>query len=241
VRIYPAIDIHDGRCVRLVRGDFGQATVYDDDPAEAARRWEAQGAEFLHVVDLDGAKAGVPRNDETIKRIVEAVGIPVQAGGGVRTMDAIRAKLEMGVARVILGTAAVRNPALAREAAENFGERVAAGVDASDGVAAVSAWTELSALKSADLIALLGTFGVKTVVYTDISKDGMMRGPNIEMYKDAAQKGRDPAIIASGGVSTLEDIRALSQTDVEGVIIGKALYVGAVDLREAIRIGKGTE
>jgi len=238
MQIYPAIDIKDGRCVRLVQGDFEQVTVYNDDPVSVAKEWENNGAIFLHLVDLDGALHGAAYNDEVVKRIVEAVSIPVQIGGGIRTMDDIRAKLEMGVNRVILGTVAVLDPSLTRNALDLYKERIVVGVDASNGKVAISGWKEISEHDSLAMIKELESAGVKTVVYTDVSKDGMMSGPNIPMYSEVASRTTSTQIIAAGGVSTLEDLRALKESGVNGAIIGKALYMGSIDLQEAIEVAQ---
>jgi phosphoribosylformimino-5-aminoimidazole carboxamide ribotide isomerase len=237
VRIYPAIDIVDGCCVMLKQGDFKQKQVFDTNPAAVARRWALLGAEYLHIVDLDGARYGAAHSDAALREILRAVDVPVQVGGGIRTMADIRAKLNLGVARVILGTVAAENPDFVREAVEAFGEHIAVGIDARDGKVSVKAWT---GFVDADVSALLNDFhamGVRTVIYTDILKDGMMDGPNVPMYTEANRfEGLD--IIASGGVSTISDVRALTETGVHGAIIGSALYLGAVNLREAIETGK---
>jgi phosphoribosylformimino-5-aminoimidazole carboxamide ribotide isomerase len=236
MQIYPAIDIKDGCCVRLVQGDFEQVTVYNDDPVSVAKEWEKKGAAFLHLVDLDGALHGAAYSDEVVKRIVAAVSIPVQIGGGIRTMGDIRAKLEMGVNRVILGTVAVRDPALTRSALDLYKERIVVGVDASNGKVAISGWKEISEHDSLAMIKDLADAGVQTVVYTDVSKDGMMSGPNVPMYKEAATTPTN--IIAAGGVSTLDDLRALKESGIDGAIIGKALYLGSIDLQEAIEVAQ---
>lgn len=232
--IYPAIDIKDGQCVRLTRGDFSAQTVFDPNPAVVAKRWRDMGAAWLHVVDLDGARAGEGRNDDAVRRILAAADVPVQLGGGIRCMADVRRKLDMGVARVILGTAALNDPSFTREAVQAYGERVAVGVDAAEGKVAVSAWQEVSQVDAVDFIRELKEIGVRTVIYTDIACDGMMTGPNTALYERAAEMGLD--IIASGGVSTLEDLARLNDTGVAGAIIGKALYLNAIDLREAVRL-----
>jgi len=235
MRIYPAIDIIDGRCVRLVQGDYKQVSVYNDNPAEVAKQWESMGAEYLHIVDLDGARKGTAHNDETLIKILHAVSIPVQIGGGIRTMADIKAKLDMGITRVILGTIAVTDRDLTREAVTQFGPAVAVGVDASNGKVAISGWTSVSDLDSLSLISQLGRIGVDTVIYTDVAKDGMMSGPNTPMYAEAAKLADAPKIIAAGGVTSIEDVRALTKTGISGAIIGKSLYLDSIDLQEAIK------
>ena len=236
--ILPAIDIIDGRCVRLVQGDYNQVSVYNENPTEVAKQWQSMGAEFLHLVDLDGARKGTAYNDETVKNILAEVNIPVQIGGGIRTMDDIKAKLDMGITRVILGTIAVTNPELVKEAVAKYGDGVAVGVDASNGKVAISGWTSVSDLDSVQLIRDLGIAGVKTVIYTDVAKDGMMSGPNIPMYKEVAAMTDAPDIIAAGGVTTIDDVKALSATGISGAIIGKSLYLDGIDLKEAIEVAR---
>ena len=238
MRIYPAIDIIDGRCVRLVQGDYNQVTVYDEDPAKIAKKWEAMGAEFLHIVDLDGSRYGSAHSDEILKKILAAVSVPVQLGGGIRTMEDIKAKLDMGISRVILGTAAVTEPEIIHESIAKYGGAIAVGVDASNGKVATNGWTSLSELDSLSFIRQLSESGVKTIIYTDIAKDGMMEGPNIPMYKEAAKLPGAPEIIAAGGVSSIADVHALRETGISGAIIGKALYLETIDLKEAIEVAK---
>lgn len=232
--LYPAIDLKDGQCVRLIQGDFAQKTVYDPDPAAVARRWQDMGASYLHLVDLDGAHSGTGRNLDAVKRIREAVTIPMQLGGGIRTADDVRSRLDMGVTRVILGTAALENPSFARDMVKAYGKRIAVGVDAVNGLVAVSAWRTVSQTKAVDFLRDLVEMGVQTVIYTDISKDGMMSGPNYAMYREAVVMG-GLEIIASGGVSAMEDLTRLQEAGVPGAIIGKALYENAIDLREAVQ------
>ena len=238
MRIYPAIDIIDGQCVRLVQGDYKQVSVYNENPAEVAKTWEDMGAEFLHLVDLDGARKGAAYNDETVKKILETVSVPVQIGGGIRSMSDIKAKLDMGITRVILGTVAVTNPDLIKEAVAKYGKAVAVGVDASNGKVAIAGWTSVSDLESTELIRQLGEIGVDTVIYTDVAKDGMMIGPNITMYREVAGSGVSVNIIAAGGVTTIEDVKALAKTGISGAIIGKALYLNSIDIGEAIIAAK---
>jgi phosphoribosylformimino-5-aminoimidazole carboxamide ribotide isomerase len=231
--IIPAIDIKDGKCVRLYQGDFAQVTVYDDDPTAMARRWVGQGAQRLHVVDLDGARAGHPVNTDSILAIVQSAAVPVQIGGGLRDESAVLAALELGVARVILGTAAVQQPKLIARLAERYGERIAVGVDARDGVVATSGWTEQAQVRAPQLVEHMASLGVRRVIYTDISRDGTLSEPNYEATAALVRLG-GPAIIASGGVGRLEHLLRLASTGVEAVIVGRALYTGDLQLPAAI-------
>lgn len=238
MRIYPAIDIQDGKCVRLFKGSFSDVTVYGDDPVEMAKKWESQGGEFLHVVDLDGARYGQGKNAELIRKICMALQIPVQTGGGIRTMEDIESRLSCGVSRVIIGTKAVRDEDFVKEAVERFGEKIVIGIDAKDGFAATEGWEEVSGFRAVELAKKMSALGVSGFVYTDIATDGTLAGPNVPAMREMAESV--PAnVIASGGVGSYEHIRALRPTGVEGVIVGRALYTGNVSLSEAIRIGKG--
>ena len=234
--IFPAIDLCDGKCVRLLRGDFAQETVYSDRPEETALRWQREGAEFLHVVDLDGALAGEPRNTDAIKSILSAVRIPIEVGGGIRSLETIEKTLELGVHRVILGSAAVQNRDLVKEACHRYGDRIAVGIDAKDGIVAIDGWGVLGGISAIELAQELSSFGLKIIIYTDIARDGTLSGVNIEATsKLAAESGVD--IIASGGVRSLEDIHALKKLESEGiigVIAGKSIYEGTLSLSEAI-------
>ena len=222
--IYPAIDIIDGKAVRLSQGKFDDVTVFNDIPADAAKDWVDAGAEYIHIVDLDGARYGKSFITGIIKDITEKYNIPVQTGGGVRTIQDVEDRINAGASRVIIGTAAVKNPELVKEAVEKFGDKIAVGVDAKNGMVAISA---------VDLCLKMKDYGVKTVIYTDISKDGMMSGPNIEATKDLIDKtGLD--VIASGGVSKMEDLENVESIGSAGVIIGKALYNGALDLKQVL-------
>jgi len=234
MRIYPAIDINAGRVVQLMQGRFDRATVFGGEPYEAAKRWEDAGARYIHVVDLDGARTGGGENNGAIKKIIEAVNIPVQVGGGIRNIKNAAEKLELGAARVILGTAAIKNPDFVKAAVERFGdESVAVSIDAKDGLVAISGWEEVSKVSSLKLCFDMRYIGVKYIVYTDIAKDGMMQGPNVAATRDiAARTGM--YIIASGGVSSMDDIARLDEAGAAGAIIGTALYEGKIDLREAI-------
>lgn len=239
--IIPAIDLKEGRCVRLLQGRKEDETVYSDDPAAVARQWQEAGAEYLHLVDLDGAFEGASRNLVAITRILEAVSIPAELGGGVRSLDDVSRLLSLGLDRVILGTVAVRAPEVVRAAVERFGpDRVVVGIDAREGRVAVKGWAETTEVRAVDLALRVKGFGVRRVIYTDISTDGMLAGPNIEATRVLAVE-TGLKVIASGGVSSVEDLRrvaALEPFGVEGVIVGKALYEGRVDLREAIEMLK---
>jgi phosphoribosylformimino-5-aminoimidazole carboxamide ribotide isomerase len=239
--VIPAIDLKEGKCVRLEQGLMERDTVFNDDPGAQAKVWEEQGAELLHIVDLDGAFAGEPKNRSAIEAIVRAVTIPTQLGGGIRDIPTIEAYLDTGIDRVIIGTAAQRNPELVQEACNRFPGRIVVGIDAKNGMVAVQGWAEVTGVTAIELAKKFEGFGVCAIIYTDISRDGMMQGPNIEATCALAESISIP-VIASGGVSSLQDIRnlmAVESSGVTGVITGKAIYSGALDLAEAIRIGKG--
>jgi len=217
-------------------------TVFNDNPGAQARAWQEQGAELLHIVDLDGAFAGEPKNRAAIEAIVRAVSIPTQLGGGIRDIATIAAYLALGISRVIIGTAAQRNPELVKEACEKFPGRIVVGIDAKDGMVAVQGWAEVTGITAIELAKKFEGFGVAAIIYTDISRDGMLQGPNVAATRQLAESINIP-VIASGGLSTLEDIKNLMTVEsagVTGVITGKAIYTGAIDLAEAIRTGKGT-
>lgn len=233
MQIYPAIDIIDGKAVRLSQGSFDDVTVFNDSPVEAAKDWVDAGATYIHIVDLDGARYGKTFVTDIIKDIKSKYDVKIETGGGVRTMKDIEDRINAGASRVIIGTAAVKNPDLVKEAAEKFGDKIAVGVDAKNGMVAISGWEEISDVTAVDLCLKMKEYGVNTVIYTDISKDGMMSGPNIESTKDLIEKtGMD--IIASGGVSKMEDIKNVNNINAAGVIIGKALYNGALNLKDVI-------
>lgn len=233
MQIYPAIDIIDGKAVRLSQGSFDEVTVFNDKPVDAAKDWVDAGATYIHIVDLDGARYGKTFVIDIIKEIKSKYDIKIETGGGVRTMKDIEDRINAGASRVIIGTAAVKNPELVKEAVEKFGDKIAVGVDAKNGMVAISGWEEVSNVSAVDLCLKMKDYGIKTVIYTDISKDGMMSGPNIESTEELIEKtGMD--IIASGGVSKYEDIENVSKINAAGVIIGKALYNGALDLRSVI-------
>lgn len=233
MRIYPAIDIKDGKAVRLVQGKFDEVTVFNDNPAEAAKAWSEAGANYIHIVDLDGARYGKSFIIDILKEISSKYNIPVQTGGGVRTIEDIRERIESGAARVIIGTAAVENPQLVREAIKLYGDKIAVGVDAKNGMVAIKGWEKVSDVSAVDLCLEMKKLGVKTIIYTDISKDGMMCGPNIEATKELIEK-TGMEIIASGGVSKIDDLENVFKINAQGVIIGKALYNGAINLSDAI-------
>jgi phosphoribosylformimino-5-aminoimidazole carboxamide ribotide isomerase len=238
MEIIPAVDIRGGRCVRLDQGDYDRETVFAEDPAAMARRWQEAGAARLHVVDLDGAREGAPRNEGVIRSVIEATEAKVEVSGGVRDIEIIDRYLKAGADRVALGTAAVKDQTTLVNAVTLFRERIMVGVDARDGLVATEGWTETSSLRALDLLAQLSEFGVRRIFYTDIASDGMLRGPNFpaiqEVVEHAAGLPSPMAVIASGGVSTIEHLMRLRLIGVEGVIVGKALYTGALDLREAL-------
>ena len=239
--VIPAIDLKDGKCVRLEQGLMERDTVFNDNPGAQARAWQEQGAELLHIVDLDGAFAGEPKNRAAIEAIVQAVSIPTQLGGGIRDIATIAAYLALGISRVIIGTAAQRNPELVKEACEKFPGRIVVGIDAKDGMVAVQGWAEVTGITAIELAKKFEGFGVAAIIYTDISRDGMLQGPNVAATRQLAESINIP-VIASGGLSTLDDIKNLMTVEpagVTGVITGKAIYTGAIDLAEAIRAGKG--
>lgn len=239
--IYPAIDIRGGRCVRLLKGDFAQETVFSENPADMAKKWQAQGGQFLHLVDLDGARAGHSENLETVRAILAAVDIPVELGGGIRTMENIDAVLAMGVRRVILGSVAVRDPELVRRACAKYGDRIVVGIDAKDGVVAVDGWGVSGHVQVIPLAKKMKEAGVGTIIYTDISRDGTLAGVNVEATAELARES-GVAIVASGGVKSIEDIRALKAHEadgIEGVIVGKSIYMGTLDLSEALAAAAG--
>lgn len=235
MQLYPAIDIKEGKCVRLTQGVFDNIKVYSDSPSQIAKLWVSQGATFLHLVDLDGALAGKAVNGAIIKEIIEAVDVPVQLGGGIRSEEAVKSILDLGVHRVIIGTKAVREPEFIKVLIERFGpEQIVAGIDAKDGMVAVEGWEKVSTLTATELCSKMKEYGVRHVVYTDISRDGMLTGPNISATKKLTEEtGMD--IIASGGVSCMEDLQKLYEEGIRGAIIGKALYEKRLDLEDAIR------
>jgi phosphoribosylformimino-5-aminoimidazole carboxamide ribotide isomerase len=236
--VIPAIDLKEGKCVRLEQGEMHRDTVFSDTPAEQALTWQQAGAELLHLVDLDGAFAGQPKNKAAIEEILRAITIPAQLGGGIRDIATIEAYLALGLSRVIIGTAAQRNPALVIEACQQFPGQIVVGIDAKNGMVAVQGWAELTDITAVDLAKKFEDCGVSAIIYTDISRDGMMGGPNLEATKSLAEAISIP-VIASGGVSSLKDIEnlmAIETSGVTGAITGKAIYTGAIDLAEAIAL-----
>ena len=236
--IFPAIDIRGGKCVRLFKGDFAQETVFSDKPEEMAAKWEAQGGKFLHLVDLDGALAGKSVNLDVVKTIVDTVRIPVELGGGIRTMENIDEVLSLGVQRVILGSVAVKNPALVKEACQKYGDRVVVGIDAKDGIVAVDGWGVSGDVEVTVLAKEMAKAGVKTIIYTDISRDGTLSGVNVEATARLARES-GIKVVASGGVKSLDDIKALlpyEKDGIEGVIVGKSIYTGSLNLQEAVAL-----
>ncbi len=239
--VFPAIDIRNGKCVRLTEGRFDKETIFGDKPEEMAKKWASMGAEFLHVVDLDGALAGKSVNLTAIQAIVDSVSIPVQLGGGIRTLENIETILALGVNRVILGSVAVKDPELVKEACKRYGEKIVVGIDARDGIVAVEGWGVSGGVQVDVLANQMAKVGVKRIIYTDIARDGMLSGVNVEATAQLA-KDSGLAIIASGGVSSIKDIqavKAVENTGVEGVIVGKAIYTDALDLREALSVAEG--
>ena len=234
--ILPAIDLRGGNCVRLVKGDFKQETIYSEHPEEIALRWEGEGAEFLHVVDLDGALAGEPQNMDAIKRILQAVTIPVEVGGGIRSMESIDRLLSSGVSRVILGSVAVHKEELVQEACSAYGNRIVVGIDAKKGIVATDGWEKSASISAVELAKKLGAFGLETIIYTDISRDGTLSGVNVTETAHLA-RASGIKVIASGGVKSISDIEELKKRECDGiigVIVGKSIYEGTLSLTEAI-------
>ena len=235
--IYPAIDLYGGKAVRLYKGDYAQMTVYHDDPTVVAQDFQKQGATHIHLVDLEGAKSGTSPNFDTICRLKAETGLFCQTGGGIRTMDRIDRTLGAGIDRVILGTAAVTEAGFVESAVKKHGDRIAVGIDIRDGFVAIKGWTEKTALDALQFCGKMADIGVKTLICTDISKDGAMQGTNHELYQTLKERF-DLQIIASGGVSSLDDVQKLAALDVHGAIIGKAYYTGAISLEKAIEVAK---
>lgn len=235
--IYPAIDLYGKKAVRLYQGDYRQMTVYSEDPPALAEAFRDAGARQMHIVDLEGAKDGTTPNFDTVLAIKERGGLFCEIGGGIRSMETVERYLDAGIDRVILGTAAVTDPGFLSRAVEKYGERVAVGIDLRDGYVAIRGWTEKSGYTATDFCARMCEIGVKTIICTDISRDGAMKGTNHALYRELLE--RFPlSIVASGGVSTLDDVRLLAKSGVAGAIIGKAYYTGAIDLREAVEAAK---
>ena len=241
MKLFPAIDIKNGQCVRLKQGSFQEVLVYSNTPERIAKQWEAAGASFIHIVDLDGALAGHSVNDEVIRKIVVEVGIPIQVGGGIRTAKDIEHKLSLGVTRVIIGTKAVKDPSFIKEVIDTFGsDRIVIGIDAKDGMVAIEGWEKVSSCQAVELAQEMKKYGVQTIVYTDISKDGMLQGPNVAYTKELSE-ATGLNIIASGGVSSMEDLQQLSDSNIYGAIIGKALYENRIDLIQAVETFEKTQ
>lgn len=234
MQLYPAIDMKGGKCVRLTQGLFDNVKVYSDTPADMAKLWVSQGASFLHIVDLDGALAGRSVNEEAIRAIVKSVDVPIQLGGGIRSAEAVQYMLDLGITRCIIGTRAAEQPEFIRELIERFGaDRIVVGVDAKNGMVAVEGWEKVSSLTAVDLCMQMKEYGVKHIVYTDISRDGTLTGPNVTYTKMLTeQTGLD--VIASGGMSCMEDLITLHENGIQGAIIGKALYEKKISLPEAV-------
>ena len=237
MKIFPAIDLYDKKAVRLYKGDYAQMTVYSENPIEVARDFDSAGAEYIHMVDLEGAKDGATPNLQIVKDIAQNTGLFVEIGGGIRSMETVKKYLDNGVGRVILGTSAVTDEAFLLEAVKTYGEKIAVGADVKDGYIAIKGWVEKSQFSLEEFLTKMENIGVKTIICTDISKDGAMKGTNLELYKRLNEK-YSLDIIASGGVSTIDDISALKEMDMYGAIIGKAYYTGAIDLKEAIEVAK---
>lgn len=229
--IYPAIDILNSHCVRLYKGDYGQVTKYSDDPVKTALTFKEAGASHIHIVDLDGAKTGKSENIEVIKRICKETGLLVQTGGGVRTIKRIRELAAANADRIILGTAAIKNPSLVEEAVKEFGKKIVVGIDARNGFVSTDGWTDDSGKDAIETALFMQSLGVQSVVYTDISKDGTLKGPNLEALKEMIEK-TDMYVVASGGIKDMEDIRKVKEIGAYGVITGKAIYEGKIHLKE---------
>ena len=234
MEVIPAIDLKDGRCVRLLQGDFDKEILFSTDPAAVARRWQEAGAPRIHVVDLEGAASGRPRNTEAVASILDSVDIPIQLGGGVRDMVTLELWLSRGVQRVVLGTSAVEDPDFLIEACSQFGDSVITGIDARNGKVAASGWTRTTDVKAISFVEWVGEVGARRIIYTDIATDGMLSGPNLGSVRQVMSHTRLP-VIASGGVTTIDHLISLNAMGVEGAIIGRALYTGDLDLREAIK------
>ena len=237
MKIFPAIDLFDGKAVRLYKGNYAEMTVYSNNPAEIAEKFVSAGASNIHIVDLEGAKDGTTPNISIVEYIAKNTPLFVEVGGGIRTMETLERYIDAGVGRAILGTAAVTDSEFLLAAVSRYGEKIAVGVDLKDGFVAIKGWTEKSAYSADEFFRYLESVGVSTVICTDISRDGAMKGTNTALYKELSEK-YSIKLIASGGVSSIEDIKALREMDVHGAIIGKAYYIGAIDLAEAIEVGE---
>lgn len=237
MNIFPAIDLYDCKAVRLYKGDYNQMTVYSENPIEIARDFEKQGASFVHLVDLEGAKNGTTPNINIVKQIAQETSLFTEIGGGIRSLETIEKYISIGVDRVILGTAAVENEELLKEAVAKYGDKIAVGVDIKDGMVAVKGWLEKSGYDAFSFCEKMQNTGIKTLICTDISKDGAMKGTNLDLYRQLSEKFKVD-ITASGGVSSIEDIKNLAEMKIYGAIIGKAYYIGAINLKEAIEVAE---
>ena len=237
MKIFPAIDLYDKKAVRLFKGDYSQMTVYSDNPIEIAKDFESKGAKFIHMVDLEGAKDGTTPNISIVEDVAKNTSLFVEIGGGIRSMETLDKYFSVGVDRVILGTSAVTDEDFLKEALSRYGEKIAVGADIKDGFVAIKGWLEKSSYDVYSFLEKMQTLGVKTIICTDVSKDGAMKGANHALYKELTEK-YNLQIIASGGVSSIEDVKTLTENGVYGAIIGKAYYIGAIDLREAIEVAK---
>ncbi len=235
--IFPAIDLFDKKAVRLYKGDYAQMTVYSENPLEVAKSFKKAGAEYIHMVDLEGAKDGTTPNFDIVASVAKESGLKVEIGGGIRDEETVKRYLDAGVMRVILGTAALNDPEFLESVCKKYGDRIAVGADLKDGQVAVKGWLETSNVSGLDFLQKMQSLGVKTVICTDISRDGAMRGTNRELYKELSEKF-SMDIVASGGVSTIDDVKALAKMEIYGAIIGKAIYTGDIDLTEAIEVAK---
>lgn len=233
--VYPAIDIKDGRCVRLLQGRFEDVTIYGDDPVQMASKWVSLGAKWLHIVDLDGARDQSPNNRDIILDIVKKHSVLVQTGGGIRTMEDIDQMISAGISRAILGTSAVRSPDLVKKALLKYPDKIAVGIDAKDGMVAIEGWEQVSSYKAVDFAKDIEQLGCRVIIYTDIDTDGMLTGPNLKAMKEMIDSV-NMEVIASGGVSSLQDLKDLKEIGASGAITGKAIYTGAIDLAEALKL-----
>ena len=235
--VFPAIDLYDKKAVRLYKGDYNQMTVYSENPVEVAKGFKAQGAEYIHMVDLEGAKDGTTPNFEVVAAVAKESGLRVEIGGGIRDEETVKKYIDAGVMRVILGTAALNDPEFLEKVCKKYGDKIAVGNDLKDGQVAIKGWLETSDVSGMDFLSKMQDLGVKTVICTDISRDGAMRGTNRELYRELSEKFTMD-IVASGGVSTIDDIKALRSMNLYGAIVGKAIYTGDIDLSEAIEVAK---
>lgn len=238
MQILPAIDIFEKKAVRLFKGDYAQMTIYGE-PLDMARSFEEKGASYIHLVDLEGARAGESSNFETVKNVISSVSVPCEIGGGIRNIQTVDKYVSVGADRIILGTSAVSDKAFLKEAVSEFGKKIAVGVDARDGIVSISGWTQLSGISTLDFIGEMLSLGIDTIICTDISKDGALSGTNTDLYREILAKYK-LKLIASGGVTSIDDVRELRECGAYGAIMGKAIYNGNIDLAEAIRIGEGS-